>query len=151
MDEAAGTPTTTGTKDLAGRSRDGSPWRFRVVCGLAVLMVAVVGLLSWQRWYEGAPSLGDKGAATAGAYCGLVTVEHDGRTFQSDVGAPGAAELETNWGNRRISGRLHLDDRHREEHRQWTTTGRFVADDGTEVTVSGSYGGKWSRTSVLCG
>ena len=144
MDKTAGT-------DRSGQSNERSPWRFRIVCALAIVLIAVVGGMSWQRWFEGAPDLGDRGATTAHVSCGLVTVEHDGRAFQSDVGAAGADELEANWSDREIPGRLHLDDRHREEHKQWSVTGRFVAEDGTEVAISGSYGETWSRSVADCG
>lgn len=150
MDESAGTASevsAVGDRDRVGRRL---PWRERVVYSLAVVLIVVVGVLSWQRWYEGAPSLGDRGAATAHSSCGLVSVDHDGRVLYSDVGAPGAAELEASWGDRSIPGRLHLDDRQREDHREWTATGRFVADDGTEVAVSGMYGEKFMMISADC-
>lgn len=158
MDEVAGTVSEVGATDRnevgaadrSGRAGSRSPWRFRIVCALAVVLIVVVGAVSWQRWFEGAPELGDRGAATAHVYCELVTVDHDGRTFQSDVGASGASELQASWGDRKIPGRLHLDDRQRQDHKQWTATGRFIADDGTEVAVRGSYGERYSITTSDC-
>ena len=158
MDEEAGSVSEMGATDRnevdaasrSGRAGSRSPWRSRIVWALAVVLIVIVGALSWQRWYEGAPDLGDRGPATAHVYCELVTVDHDGRTFQSDVGAAGASELQASWGDLEIPGRLHLDDRQRQDHEQWTATGRFIADDGTEVAVTGSYGERYSITTSDC-
>lgn len=143
-------PAATTDPGGVGQTDKASLWRLRLVCALAVALIALVGTLSWKYWYDGAPSVGDRGAATAFASCGLVSVDHDGYDFYSELGADGAAELEADWGNEQIPGRLHLDDRQRTDHREWTATGRFVADDGTEVVVSGTYGGKFMIVTADC-
>jgi hypothetical protein len=139
-DPAPGEPTSP-------QSRGRSVW----VLAILAAVLTGVGTFAWLTFVDGAPRLGDRGAATAHVSCGLLTVEVDGWQLRSESGDPGAAYLQDAAGqDGTIAGRVHLDERTRLRRGEWRVRGRFLSADGTTAEIRGDVGGKFSRVSVDC-
>lgn len=110
--------------------------RSRLLALGAAIVVVVLGAVTVRVLAQPArPPLGDAGAVTATASADCASLEFTNRygEFRGIGGVPVEAR------GRQVGGRLVVDER-RPNSSGWSATGRFVADDGWTVPVTGGSG-----------
>jgi hypothetical protein len=122
------------------------PRRGRAVVRLAAVAVLVLAsVVAWQRYFEGAPDLGDQGAVTGRVTC-IRTVIIDlpeGQVHSAD-GDPAP------WPEGEVAGRLDLSGRSRRTSTRWEVSGTFTADDGRSIAVRGEVGDDATWMELSC-